>query len=186
MSTESPLFENPQIAVEQLPSVEDLVFEPLHPSYRTVRIIGGSLLFLLICAMSVVYIVLSDKVSPIVFGITLLVNLGLLFNVCYLYFSFKYLGYALREKDITYQSGNWWKKTATTPFNRVQHCDVKQGLAERKFGLVKLTIYTASGGSTDLEIPGLTPIQAQHMKEFILKGRPIAEPEAEVEEAEND
>jgi membrane protein YdbS with pleckstrin-like domain len=45
------------------------------------------------------------------------------------------MGYAIREKDITYQSGWLWKSMTTIPFNRVQHCDIRQGLIDRQFGL---------------------------------------------------
>ncbi|HEY3385534.1 MAG TPA: PH domain-containing protein, partial [Saprospiraceae bacterium] len=72
------------------------------------------------------------------------------------------------EKDITYKSGWLWKSMVTVPFNRVQHCDLRQGLLDRRFGLSKLTIYTAGGQSTDLMIPGLLPETAEKLKTFIL------------------
>lgn len=181
MSIETPLFENPKISLEQIPSVEDLVFEPLHPAHRTVRTLTAGMFFLFLLILSVGYVVLSTTVHPIVMLITGIVLLGVLWNVIYQNISFKYLGYALREKDITFQSGMWWKDVSTTPYDRVQHVDIKQGLLDRKFGIVKLTIYTAGGSSTDLEIPGLTPVQAQHIKEFILQGRPIIEESSEEE-----
>ena len=82
---------------------------------------------------------------------------------------FHYMGYAIREKDITYKSGWLWKSMTTIPFNRVQHCDLRQGILDRRFGLSKLTIYTAGGQSTDLMIPGLLPDTAEKLKAFILR-----------------
>ena len=83
--------------------------------------------------------------------------------------SFQHMGYALREKDISFKSGLLWRSMTTVPFNRVQHCDLKQGILDRKFGLSKLTIYTAGGQSTDLMIPGLLPETAERLKTFILQ-----------------
>ena len=53
--------------------------------------------------------------------------------------AFHYMGYALREKDISYRSGWLWRSMVTVPFNRVQHCEIKQGLIDRRFGLSRLT-----------------------------------------------
>jgi len=78
------------------------------------------------------------------------------------------MGYAVREKDITFKSGWLWRSVTTVPFNRVQHCDLKQGMLDRRFGLSKLTIYTAGGQSTDLMIPGLLPETAEKLKTYIL------------------
>lgn len=83
--------------------------------------------------------------------------------------SFSYMSYAIRERDISYKSGWLWKSMTTIPFNRVQHCDIKQGILDRRFGLSKLTIYTAGGQNTDLEIPGLLPDTAEKLKAFILR-----------------
>ena len=82
--------------------------------------------------------------------------------------SYKYMGYALREKDISFTSGLLWRSMTTVPFNRVQHCDIKQGILDRRFGLSRLTIYTAGGQSTDLMIPGLLPATAEKLKTYIL------------------
>jgi membrane protein YdbS with pleckstrin-like domain len=79
------------------------------------------------------------------------------------------MGYALREKDISLKSGWFWKSMVTIPFNRVQHCDIRQGVIDRQFGLSKLTIYTAGGQSADLMIPGLRPEVAEKLKTYILK-----------------
>jgi membrane protein YdbS with pleckstrin-like domain len=84
------------------------------------------------------------------------------------------MSYAVREKDISFKSGWLWRNMTTVPFNRVQHCDIKQGLIDRRFGLSRLTIYTAGGESTDLHIPGLLPETSERLKAYILKSTELA------------
>ena len=78
------------------------------------------------------------------------------------------MGYAVREKDISFKSGCLWKSVTTVPFNRVQHFDIRPGILDRKYGLARLTIYTAGGQSSDLMIPGLLPDVAEKLKAHIL------------------
>ena len=82
---------------------------------------------------------------------------------------FPYRGYAVRQHDIIYKKGWLWRSITTIPFQRVQHCDIKQGLIERYFGLSRLNVYTAGGQQSDLRIPGLQMEQAEKFKQFILK-----------------
>ena len=76
--------------------------------------------------------------------------------------------YALRERDIIYQSGLLWRRYTVLPFNRVQHAEVQQGPVERLFELSKLKIYTAGGSGSDMIISGLPLDRAQNIKHFIL------------------
>lgn len=169
MNTPTQLFSNPQIDPASLPAVEQLEMIPLEPDYKTVRYISGIIVAGIIVLIVWPIALLQPDLYP--FG---LIGAGLftllaIWIIIYQGLSFRYMGYALREKDITYKSGWLWKSMVTVPFNRVQHCDVRQGLIERQFDLAKLTIYTAGGQSTDLMIPGLSPSTAEHLKAYILQ-----------------
>ena len=83
-------------------------------------------------------------------------------------FGFKRKKYALREKDIIYQAGLFWRNYTVLPFSRIQHVEVHQGPIERIFDLGKLKVYTAGGSSSDLAISGLAMDTAQSIKHFIL------------------
>ncbi|MEO1438705.1 MAG: PH domain-containing protein [Bacteroidota bacterium] len=61
-----------------------------------------------------------------------------------------------------------FRKITTIPFNRVQHCEIKQGPIERLFNLKTLEVYTAGGATSDLKIPGLPDDRAQELKDFII------------------
>ncbi|MGY0407352.1 MAG: PH domain-containing protein [Polaribacter sp.] len=81
--------------------------------------------------------------------------------------SFKKRKYAVREKDISYKSGIFFKSLTTVPFNRIQHMEIDQGPIARFFDLASISIFTAGDSSDDLKIDGLLKENAQQIKEFI-------------------
>jgi membrane protein YdbS with pleckstrin-like domain len=85
-------------------------------------------------------------------------------------------GVALREHDIAYRSGLYWRKTVLLPFNRVQHAEVSSGPLQRKYGLASLKFFTAGGSSVDLKIDGLTKEHAGEVRSYIMEkcGQPQA------------
>ena len=130
---------------------------PLDPAYKKVRYISAALVALIMIFSVCVFAFFQPVLSPYGYIGAGLVTLLAAWMVYYNGLVFHYMGYAIREKDITYKSGWLWKSMTTIPFNRVQHCDLRQGILDRRFGLSKLTIYTAGGQSTDLMNPGLLP-----------------------------
>ena len=86
-------------------------------------------------------------------------------------------GIALRERDIAYQSGLYWRKVVVLAFNRVQHVEVSSGPLQRKFGLATLKFFTAGGSSVDLKVDGLARKRAQQIRAFVLSKSEIAHSE---------
>jgi membrane protein YdbS with pleckstrin-like domain len=80
---------------------------------------------------------------------------------------YEYKGYALREHDILYKSGWIWKRWVAVPYNRIQHVEIRRGPLEEMLDLRKLQIFTAGGASSDLNISGLAPDQAEQLRLFI-------------------
>jgi hypothetical protein len=80
---------------------------------------------------------------------------------------FKKRKYAVREKDISYKSGVFFKKMTTVPFTRIQHIEVDEGPVSRLFKLASLSVFTAGDSSDDLEINGIKKETALEIKEFI-------------------
>ncbi len=169
METPESLFENQSIDITRLPRVEELHMLHLEPAYKKVRYLGALLFGLFLVAIGLLVLLLRPELGWYGYSGLILLALIAIWNVMYHGLSFPYMTYAVREKDITYASGWLWKSMTTVPFNRVQHCDIKQGLLDRQFGLAKLTIYTAGGQHTEVEIPGLLPDTAEKLKTFILR-----------------
>ncbi len=101
----------------------------------------------------------------------------LILSLLLVYFGFYKKSYAVREKDIIYNSGLFWQSSIVIPFNRVQHCEVSIGPIDRMFNLSELKIFTAGGASSDLSIDGLRPETSNRLKDFIVQKTGIDEEE---------
>lgn len=168
MSSTEELFSNPQLSIQHLPDADQLEMAMLEPAYKTVRYISAILISIIVVLVSWFMLIIQFKDWPYSFYLFVFIGMISLWSIFYSGIAFKYMGYAIREKDISFKSGWLWRHMTTVPFNRVQHCDIKQGLIDRRFGLSRLTIYTAGGQSTDLMIPGLLPDTAERLRGFIL------------------
>ncbi|MEZ4773274.1 MAG: PH domain-containing protein [Bacteroidia bacterium] len=161
------LFTNQPVTLEALPSVEDAPQTPLHPAFLKVQYIGTLtfMAFLIIPGIVSFFTDLPPVAGMIWF---ILWSTLLVVQMIILPMAFKKKSYSMREKDITYRTGLIWQSVTTIPYQRIQHSEVSRGPLEQLFGLASLKIYTAGGGSTDLEISGLDPEKATQMKDYIL------------------
>lgn len=162
-------FSNHQIQSASLPSISDITFEKLDPSYRKISVITSCIFCLVLL---IVYFVVGDFVEVLyqwpwilLFAIAWSVLSGLIIILAVK--GYEYEGFAIREKDILYKSGIFFRSVVVIPFNRVQHCEIEQGPVDRIFGLSSLSVFTAGGSSSDLTIPGLAHDKAHHLKQFI-------------------
>ena len=162
-------FENEVLDLHLLPEVESLDFVPIEKSYVNVLYISYSIFFVILVA---------------IFAIVLLPRLGflnwlswfILLGIFGLYVLLLWFGsenvkrkqYVVRNKDISYKTGVFFKDWITVPFNRVQHCEITKGVLENAFGLVSLKIFTAGGSGSDLYVPGLKPEIAHQLKEYVI------------------
>lgn len=163
-------FQNIQVDIDEIPSQSALRYHLMEKSYLTYGI-----LFSFIFWVAIILIVFIGKgfvdfpiPKVIEYALWPLLVFLLLGTIVYSYFSFYKEGYALRQKDIIYKQGLFWRSIATVPFSRIQHCEVKEGPVQRLFGLASLNIYTAGGSSSDIHIPGLSPGKANELKQFVL------------------
>lgn len=165
------IFENSQIDIQQLPTIEDIDYQRLAPAYLKVKYISSAIFFALMLAL-IFYI----RTYPFVSEHPTLANglLGLwavwaLANLLLVKATYNVEGYALREKDIVHVKGLITRRQTALPFNRVQHCEIKAGPIQRYFKLKSLEVYTAGGSSSDLRINGLAGDDAQRLKKFIIQ-----------------
>ena len=172
MNDSVQLFQNEQLDISALPKVADLQMLPLEERYKSVLLIGRSIFTLILaCLVTAFYIIPPEDEVPmmaryIAIGLFIIYAIwGFIKTIK----GFAHKAYALREKDIVYQTGWLWKETTTAPFNRVQHVSIDQGPIERQFDLAKLKIFTAGGKASDMSIPGLSPDTANELKEYIVK-----------------
>ena len=165
------LFENNNIAINQLPNQENLVFVTLKPAFKTVVYINWSLFFLLLS-------IIPYTIEPIfefhllrwwLIVYYVLCLIAYFFFISIAHYGFPMKGYALREHDIVYRTGFINRKTITVPFNRIQHSEIRQSMIARMLNISKLRIFTAGGQGSGLFIHGLSPETAQQLKDFLSK-----------------
>ena len=77
-------------------------------------------------------------------------------------------GYALREHDLAFKSGLFFRRQVVLPFNRIQHAEVTSGPLQRHFGVASLKFFTAGGASVDVKLSGLLTDDAERLREHIL------------------
>src|SRR5258705_10001983 len=111
MSEDQPreLFTNSQVDLTRLPQAETLGIIRLDPTYKMVRYIYASLIGAVIIFFAFLFVMVEPTIRNVTIPVFLLIILLVIWNIIYHGISFPYMGYAIREKDITYQSGWLWK-----------------------------------------------------------------------------
>ena len=75
--------------------------------------------------------------------------------------------FAVTDDAVELRHGLLEQVHSVVPHFRVQHIAVERGVIERRLGLARLTITTASAGG-DTRIPGLTPERAEDIRRHVL------------------
>jgi membrane protein YdbS with pleckstrin-like domain len=164
-------FENPEISVNDLPDVEAPVYQHVEKSYRDLSILSSSLIFIFLLVVYFAGGLIENLLLKPVYMFSFLLTWAIAFTatVVLSYYSWRWQGYVLREHDILYRTGIFFRSVTAVSFNRVQHCEINQGPLDRLFDLAELTVYTAGGSESDLNLPGLNPEVAHKIKEVILR-----------------
>ncbi len=162
-------FTNSLIAPEELPRLEEVTFHPLEKNFVVVEVISLLISMGILLAIGMVFFNFIENLQtlPIISTAALFFGLITLFRFLAIHISYKFSGYALREKDLLYRSGWIKRKTRIVMLNRIQHVSVQSGPLERKFGLSSVSIYTAGSSAADFTIEGITEDTAQRIKSWI-------------------
>lgn len=74
------------------------------------------------------------------------------------------IGYAERAEDLLIRRGIMFRSLVVVPYGRMQEVDVEVGPLDRKFGIAKITLHTASAG-TNATLPGLPSEEAARLRD---------------------
>ena len=163
------MFENPEIALDDLPTAQELDWQAMHARYaRRLQVERLGIILIALIGSMVPPVLIGEAFNPSV----PLWSLVILFAVPFLGWplvSVPRRGYAVRDKDIVFRSGVLWRSVTAVPFNRVQHVETSNTPLDRKFGLANLQIYTAGGSGGDLSISGLGADTAEQLRIYILE-----------------
>ncbi len=164
------LFENDPIDLSALPPAESPHFVPIQRAYAKVLYVSNLIFFLMLLLPILVFGLLRfGLLHWLTYTLLIAWFLALMGMLFFSSVSVKYKSFALRQRDISYQTGVFFKKWITIPFSRVQHCEISKGVLDRAFGVAELKVFTAGGSSSDISIPGLDPEDAERVKEQIIE-----------------
>jgi len=158
-------FVNLQVSLRELPIADELVMEPMAAAYEKEVKVQQLIIWLPILALSIQPVLWTQMLPLILIPILLLVLAVIISRLVIKKSQIKAV--ALRELDIAYRSGLFWRKTVIVAFNRIQHVEVSSGPLQRRFGLASIKLFTAGGSSVDLRIDGLTAERAEQIRTFI-------------------
>jgi len=158
-------FVNLQVRIADLPNADELVMEPMAPAYEREVKVQQLIIWLPLLIVSLMPFVLAQSVFLLLIPVVMLLLATIISHLVIKKSRVK--GVALREFDMAYRSGLFWRKKVIVAFNRVQHVEVSSGPLQRKFGLASVKLFTAGGSSVDLRIDGLTAERAEQIRAFI-------------------
>lgn len=78
---------------------------------------------------------------------------------------YRYWRFELRADAIYLERGVFTRVRTVVPFVRIQHVDSRRGPLERVVGLASCVVYSAGSRGADVRIPGLTPDDADDLRE---------------------
>lgn len=161
------MFENPQVALDQLPSADRVDWEALDPRYLLALRLRATIIVAGIATALAVAAIIGVAPPP------LLTWPGVAAVAVALYgwpaLAVPRRGYALRARDILFRKGVLWQSVTAVPFNRIQHVETGSSPLDRRLGLATLNLYTAGGSGSDLRIDGLAADVAERLRGAILE-----------------
>jgi len=161
-----PAFTNEPIDVSSIPTLRDEDFVSVHPNYLRVSLIGYAIWIAIVVAAGLVVSLLieENKWIPlaVMAGVLLLTVIGIVFTIL----GVKNIGYQVREHDLSYREGVFFRTVETVPFVRVQHARVTQGPIQRAFGISSLAVNSAG---PDLDIAGLGMDDAERLRAIVVE-----------------
>ena len=156
------------IVVSSFPNILEVEFKYINRKYLKVILIN--ITFVYSSLFAAVFFIEYENIlglEEVAFWLFLLIIILFIYTIFIKIIGFKRRKFLVREKDISYKKGVFYKKITTVPFNRIQHVEIDQGPISRFFNLASLSVFTAGDSSDDLKVNGLLKDEAQQIKEYI-------------------
>jgi membrane protein YdbS with pleckstrin-like domain len=153
------------------------LFKP-SPSMKTWFRGGIALIIGFVLLFSYVPVALFSDM-PAVFPVVILGGTFLLFALLWYWVGLYYesMWYELREDEINWKRGVWFRTTGIVPYNRITNLDVRQGPFMRYLGISSLAIQTA--GYSGQAVPEIRIEAIEHAEELrelirsMVRGSPV-------------
>lgn len=163
------MFENPEIAIEDLPRADTVEWQSLDPKLKRMQQMQILLILLgTTIPLGFITFVAEIPARPAI-AIWSMWAIVLFASLAWPMISVPKRGYVIRDRDILFKKGVIWRSVTAIPFNRIQHVETSNTPLDRKFGLATLQLFTAGGSSGDLKIDGLAADTAEQLRIYILR-----------------
>lgn len=164
-------YENPIISHADIPQFAEVPLEPIEKEYKKVQFISAAITILIVILVLAILFLLIDELQDgwIIGAAVALLTLFMAFVLTSIQIGFKNKAWAIREKDIIFKKGWIFHTTHIIPFIKVQHCVVRSGPIERKYGLASIRLMTAASHDVDISIHGLKKETAEQLKLWIME-----------------
>jgi membrane protein YdbS with pleckstrin-like domain len=171
-------FTNAIVPTDQLPAILNLDKQPLSEKYAPLnRLVNlGLTLFVCVLAMTLYFQPLIALPKDLLDFLPIFIWAAAILGFLMTWFSHardQVKSYTLRELDLHYTSGLFFRKIVSQPITRIQHIELKRGPIERKVGLATLQVFSAGGEMHTFEIPGLPLGTAEQLRQFILQHKDV-------------
>jgi hypothetical protein len=144
---------------------------PFKPSVALITwfIVDFILLILLILSCTIIPLVITSEPDWIIMGFILTgVFILIVIFVVWVRLYYVSMWYELRDDEMSWKRGVWFRRTGIVPYNRITNLDVIQGPVMRRLGISTLSIQTAgySGQAVpEIRIEGIE--HADDLRELI-------------------
>jgi len=159
-------FVNLQISLNDLPIAAELKMEPMAAAYKREVKVQQLIIWLPLLVISFVPFLFLQFVFLLLIPAFVVLLAAIISRLVIRKCAVK--GIAVREHDIAYRSGLYWRKTVMLAYNRVQHVEVSSGPLQRKFDLASVKFFTAGGSGVDLKVDGLSRERAGQIRAYIV------------------
>ena len=170
----SAMFVNPEVTLDALPRATEVDWQALHPRFTRCLQIRATLRWgTFLGAVGAAYAIdlaFGAEVLPLAIYAAAWGCILLAWTCAVLWplVAVPRRGFAVRTKDIVYKAGVIWQKVQVVPYGRVQHAETGSGPVDRRFGLARLTVFTAGGSGGDLRIEGFGADTAEKLRAYIV------------------
>ena len=147
----------------------DLPLTPIDPHYpKLLLIISSTIVFTIDTALMIILFIaqpLPINMSLVITPLIILISLGI---IKLIHLKATKISYGLFRHELVLREGLFWISTTALPYTRLQHVNLSQGPAERKFNLVTLKCFSAGSGVAEIDLPGINAELAEHIRQHLL------------------
>lgn len=140
----------------------DVEWTPVSPKLATARRAGAAIVLAPVALVAAVVAVVGGAWWPWIVAVGAVVVLGWSWIV--IGRQVRAIGYAERPEELLVRHGVLWRTVVVVPYARLQYVDVHAGPVDRRLGIARLQLHTASAG-TDAAIAGLPPAEAGRLRD---------------------